>query len=1044
MNKLITAFIVIMIISTSTFARRKIKVACVGNSITYGLTLENPEKDSYPAQLQLLLGEGYEVGNFGKSGATLLNKGHRPYMQQEEYRRAVNFAGDIVVIHLGVNDTDPRNWPNYRDLFVKDYLALIDSFRVANPECRVIISRLTPIAVSHYRFESGTRDWQADIQLAIETVARQARVQIVDFHEALYPYPYVYSDAVHPDKDGAALLARKVYSAITGDFGGLHMPAVFSDNMVLQRGRPLDIHGTADAGETVEVSIGNQKETARAGENGKWSVTIRPLKTGSGYTMTVSTAKRRLIYKNVAAGEVWLCSGQSNMEFYLRNSATGKEDVAKSACKDIRLFDMKEHWRTDNVAWESSALDSVNRLQYFRETRWEECSPESAKDFSAVAYYFAKALHDSLKVPVGVICNAVGGSPAEAWIDRGTLENDFPAILRNWTQNDFIQEWVRGRALKNMEKTTAKIQRHPYEPCYLFDAGIMPLEKFPIKGVVWYQGESNAHNFEAHGKLFHLLVDSWRRNWSDSALPFYFVQLSGMDRPSWPWFRNSQLELMRAIPQTGMAVSSDCGDSLNVHPRNKKPVGERLARWALCKTYGKRVVPSGPLARSARMQDGEIYISFDYGNGLRASDGAPLRTFEVAEEDGLYEPAVAEVLETGSVKVRSDKVKSPRLVRYAWQPFTRANLVNADGLPASTFRMEARTSPCAIVGVGDTRILPCADRKFAKGVSACFAGITGGHILVAGGCNFPDKAAKDGGKKRFYSGIYASELTCDSLRKWRKVGALPCAMAYGVAVSVDEGVVCIGGTDGVETMKTVLLIRMNARNAAETEQLPDLPCALDNMSGTAVGRVVYVVGGNKDGVPCNDAYRLDLDDMASGWQRLPDFPGEPRVQPVCAAVNADGSPALYIWGGFAAAHEGREASLSCDGYVFREGSGKWESCPAPATAGGEILSLGGGTAAALSNNLILCMGGVNKDIFLQALRKPAPDYMTHPAEWYRFNPHVMVYDVSRNEWSEVAEMNSVARAGAVLVGNGNRLFYINGELKPGVRTPSVLDMTVEF
>ena len=208
--------------------QHRIKVACIGNSITYGYGLPDRATQSYPVQLQKMLGESYQVENFGKSGATLLNKGHRPYMQQDEYHRAIDFAGDIVVIHLGINDTDPRDWPDYRDFFVKDYIALIDSFRVANPEARIMIARLTPIADRHPRFLSGTRDWHGEIQLAIENVACYAGVQLIDFHKPLYPYPFMLTDAVHPDPEGAFVLAQTVYSAITGDYGGLKMPLLYT------------------------------------------------------------------------------------------------------------------------------------------------------------------------------------------------------------------------------------------------------------------------------------------------------------------------------------------------------------------------------------------------------------------------------------------------------------------------------------------------------------------------------------------------------------------------------------------------------------------------------------------------------------------------------------------------------------------------------------------------------------------------------------------------------------------------------------------------
>ncbi len=667
--------------------QHRIKVACIGNSITYGYGLPDRATQSYPVQLQKMLGESYQVENFGKSGATLLNKGHRPYMQQDEYHRAIDFAGDIVVIHLGINDTDPRDWPDYRDFFVKDYIALIDSFRVANPEARIMIARLTPIADRHPRFLSGTRDWHGEIQLAIENVARYAGVQLIDFHKPLYPYPFMLTDAVHPDPEGAFVLAQTVYSAITGDYGGLKMPLLYTDNMVLQREVPLTIQGTANAGDQVTVSIADRQMKTKVGPNGKWSVTLSPLKAGEPYTLKISTNQKVLQYHNVLAGEVWLCSGQSNMEFMLKQAATARLDIPRAADQELRLYDMKARWRTNAVEWETTVLDSLNHLQYYKDTEWKECAPETVSDFSAIAYYFGKMLRDSLKVPVGLICNAVGGSPTEAWIDRTSLEYHFPAILKDWTQNDFIQEWVRGRAALNIKKSVNNRQRHPYEPCYLYESGIRPLEQYPIRGIIWYQGESNAHNWEAHEALFKLLVNAWRKNWNDDCLPFYYVQLSSLDRPSWPWFRDSQRRMLNEISDIGMAVSSDHGDSLDVHPTCKQPVGERLARWALNKTYLKDIVPSGPLFRGADVRGEKVYLSFDYGQGMRSSDGKSLRCFEVAEFEGVYYPATAEVVGE-QVKVYSKEVRNPRYVRYGWQPFTRANLVNRAGLPASTFRAE--------------------------------------------------------------------------------------------------------------------------------------------------------------------------------------------------------------------------------------------------------------------------------------------------------------------------------------------------------------------
>lgn len=672
-------------------AAQPVRVACVGNSITYGTGIADREHFSYPVQLQQMLGNGYVVGNFGKPGATLLYKGHRPYVEQPEFREALRFKGDIAVIHLGINDTDPRNWPNYRDEFVKDYLSIMDSLRAANPKVRFILARMTPIADRHPRFQSGTKQWHEEIQTAIETVARVSGAELIDFHEPLYPYPNLLPDAIHPNPEGAGILAKTVYGGITGNYGGLSMSSLYADYMVLQRDVPLDIHGTANTGEKITVEIGGQKAEAVADNQGKWSVVLSPIQAAEDLTLTITAGKQRKVFSHVAVGEVWLCSGQSNMAFMLCQAESGKEDIAAADDPQLRLFDTKGRWETYDVAWPASCLDSLNHLQYFHDTTWQPSTPASASRFSAVGYYYGRMLRQKLGVPVGLICNAVGGAPTEAWVDRNSLETSFPNILRNWLQNDFIQDWVRGRAAKNLTNDQTKLGRHPYEPCYLYESGILPLQRYPIKGVIWYQGESNAHNKDAHAKLFSLLVNGWRQNWNNPDMPFYFVQLSSLNRPSWPWFRDSQLRLMKEISNTGMAVSSDHGDSLDVHPRCKQPIGERLARWALAKTYGQDITPSGPVFSSVTRQADALIVSFLYADGLQTSDGKAPSCFEIAEEDGLFQPATA-TIEGNTIRLTSPTIKHPRYVRYAWQPFTRANLINADQLPASTFRGEARTN----------------------------------------------------------------------------------------------------------------------------------------------------------------------------------------------------------------------------------------------------------------------------------------------------------------------------------------------------------------
>ena len=697
-------------------AGEPVRVACVGNSITYGTGVADRERNAYPVVLQRLLGEGYRVESFAKPGATLLRRAFRPYFDQEEFRRAMDFRADIAVIHLGVNDTDPRAWPNYRDEFTGDYLALIDSLRKVNPQVRVLVAAITPIGDRHPRFQSGTKEWQDQVRASIADVARIAGAELIDFHTPLYAYPWLLPDAIHPNAEGAAILARTAYSGITGDYGGLSMAPTYTDHMVLQRRTPLHIAGRDNAGRSVRVRLMRGKKVlakgaAIADNRGEWSVTLPAQEAAEGLTLCIESmldkkgsgkkigemaqvaardAARTLTFADVAVGEVWLCSGQSNMAFRLEQSVDAGEIAADSR---LRLFDMKEYWPTDGRTWSAGAIDSVRHLRYFRPTQWQPSTPESARRFSAVAWHFGRMLRDSLDVPVGLICNAVGGSTTESWIPRQTLETRLPKILERWLHNDYIQDWCRGRAAQNLGLSLDKVtddfrHRHPYEPCYLFEAGILPLGTYDIKGTIWYQGESNAHNTEAHERLFPLLVESWREHFGRPAMPFYFVQLSSLSRPSWPWFRDSQRRLAAALPHTGFAVTTDVGDSLDVHPRTKRPVGRRLARLALHDTYGmQHVMAGGPLPASATIfNKGKVKVSFERAEGLRTADGRAPQTFEVAEYEGRYFPARA-TIKGNAIVLECPEVSRPRFVRYGWQPFTRANVVNGEGLPLSTFRV---------------------------------------------------------------------------------------------------------------------------------------------------------------------------------------------------------------------------------------------------------------------------------------------------------------------------------------------------------------------
>ena len=673
------------------WAQNKIKVACIGNSVTYGMTHKNPAETSYPTQLQQMLGDGYEVRNFGHSGATLLSKGHRPYINLPEYKAALEFAPDIAVIHLGLNDTDPRNWPNYRDEFYNDYINIIEALREANPEVDVYVCQMTPIFHWHRRFKSGTRDWYWQIQELIPHIAEYGNFEIIDLSRYLYHRPDLMPDALHPDAEGAGIIAKQVYSAITNDFGGLSLPAIYSDNMVIQRDKPFVVKGTANAGDEVCVKLGKKKVKANTNEWGEWQVAFAPMKAdGKSYTMTVECGKEKITYSNIVVGEVWLCSGQSNMAFMVKESSHIEQSLANLEGKEIRLYDMKPRVITNNIEWDSIDLVKLNNHDYYLPTSWQMQNKQNVNDFSAVAYHFGAMLADSLGVPVGLICNAVGGAPAEAFIDRKTLEFHpvLVDILYNWRGNDMIQDWCRGRASKNIAKSTNNLQRHPYEPCYLYETGIMPIAHYPIKGAIWYQGESNAHNVELHEIIFPTLIDSWRRTWNNPEMPFYFVQLSSINRPSWPHFRNSQRRMAAEIPNCDFAVSSDKGDPYDVHPKEKAPVGERLARLALNQTYGMdHVAQQGPTPVSAKETKGKLIIEFSNATELSTSDGKALRGLEIGWAVGSLQEIPSENIKIDGNRIIIDGYSNARRIRYAWKPYTDANLANEAGLPASTFEI---------------------------------------------------------------------------------------------------------------------------------------------------------------------------------------------------------------------------------------------------------------------------------------------------------------------------------------------------------------------
>lgn len=679
-------FLGILWMHSNDLYAQKTKVACVGNSVTFGYKIDQPGINSYPAQLQQLLGDSYEVGNFGKSGATLLRKGHRPYMEQDEFKAAVDFKPDILIVSLGLNDTDPRNWPNYRDEFIADYMALISQIKKSDgtkPE--LYIGRMTPIFHWHPRFLSGTRDWFWQIQETIEQVAVNCNARLIDWHTPLHQRPDLLPDALHPNKEGASIMAQLAYQHLTGDFGGLKVAEVFGHHMVLQRESHIPVWGTANRGDEITVELNGETCKAIAGDDGCWKVQLPPMPHGGPYELKVSSYSDEVLFKDVLLGEVWLCAGQSNMAFELKSSHKGAHSLQEAMPAQVRLMHYKQSAITNAKAWSKQTLTQLNNLEYLS-GQWAEASAETAADFSALAWYFGKSINQELDVPVGLIQMAVGGSPTEAWIDRKTIEfhPQLVNMLYDWPNNDHSMQWCRQRASHNIKKAENARQRHPYQPAYLYEAGITQVAGYGIKGILWYQGESNAHNVELHEVLFPTLIESMRQAWGKADLPFYFAQLSSLNRPSWPHFRDSQRRMASQIPNVSMVVTSDVGHPTDVHPKQKKQVGERLAYAALHELYNNTSVPYGNVEiEKVNWSQDLVSITFNHTDYLQTADDDIVKELEVGRLDGLYYPVEAKL--EGNKLIIATGGQVVRAVRYGWKAFSLGNLLNEDGIPVSTF-----------------------------------------------------------------------------------------------------------------------------------------------------------------------------------------------------------------------------------------------------------------------------------------------------------------------------------------------------------------------
>ena len=512
-------------------------------------------------------------------------------------------------------------------------------------------------------------------------------------------------------KHGTAILIGLLFlnAALTAS---IRLPAVIGNHMVLQQDTPIKIWGWAEQGEVISVVFGNQHAQATAGKKGFWEVVLGAMKARKEpMKMTISgTMSQGVMLDDILLGEVWVCSGQSNMEWEMRRIYSPIPEIQRADYPQIRLF---------HVPRKTSAypLEDV-------EAEWEICSPETIRDFSAVAYYFGRELRQKLGVPVGLISTRWGGTRIEPWTPAAGFRSapELQDILEKMEPEDQKyrielkkhlpeqKDWLNavetalseGKQIPPQPEIPIHPHRYTQAPMALYNAMVHPLVRFAIRGAIWYQGEANRNDGPIYEKKMEALINGWRSVWGLGDFPFYYVQLApynygyllddeesdALDFYLLPLIWEAQLQALK-IPNTGMAITTDIADLYDIHPKNKYDVGRRLSLWALAKTYGKKdLVYSGPLYRSMSVEGNKIRIRFDHvGAGLISLDGWPLSWFIISGQNRTFYKARAEI-DGDSVVVWNKKVSVPVAVRFGWNQLATPNLANKEGLPASPFRTD--------------------------------------------------------------------------------------------------------------------------------------------------------------------------------------------------------------------------------------------------------------------------------------------------------------------------------------------------------------------
>lgn len=470
----------------------------------------------------------------------------------------------------------------------------------------------------------------------------------------------------------------------------LRLPNIFSDHMVVQQKMPIRVWGWTTAGQEVTVEMGGKSVSGKAGADGRFDVSLPELPAGGPHALTVKADETRTI-NDVLVGEVWICSGQSNMQWSV--NASNDPDLEKLAAKfpSIRMINFPQ------VGTQDPILSHDDR-------RWMVCNPENLGNFSAVGYFFARQLHLTIDVPIGMINNAWGGSACEAWINRDVLKSDgkFNKLLDGWAGREAqFEELTKKQSRTEAEEKTLKDMtggmRGNSRPANIYNGVLKSHLGYGIRGAIWYQGESNAGRAYQYRELFPLMIQNWRNEWGQGDFPFYWVQLADFKAEAkepgesdWAELREAQTMAMDKLPNSGQAVIIDIGEGKDIHPKNKVDVGRRLARWALAKQYSIPIEYQSP-RYSAMQADGEgIVLSFNHlAGGWRPFDVNEPVGFTIAGEDKKFYPAQAKIVDGGKVRVSSPNVTKPIAVRYAWADNPVCNMYGAaSGLPLTPFRTD--------------------------------------------------------------------------------------------------------------------------------------------------------------------------------------------------------------------------------------------------------------------------------------------------------------------------------------------------------------------